>query len=252
MFDFPNRIRWKRLLAAVLMLCLALTGAACSSRQEWEEPALIDPTQPFSVLILGDSQMYGACWEGGYANCISELYPDAQIFNLAQNGSLLANGDIRAQWDYYRSETTLQPDIILLDGGTNDMPYLKREEFKDTALPLVTEALCSLLEEIHDASPNTRIIYVLMPPFAEWEDSEDGPPSYEIQKHYWKQLKKTAGAYDYVTVVDLFSINPFLYPDAETYQKNLADSIHMNETGYRSTFPYINDAFVAGMEPQND
>lgn len=248
MTDSPKRPRYRRWLPGVLILCLLLSAALLTRNKD----ASADTGQTFSVLILGDSQMAGYGWTGGYANCITETYPNAQVFNLAQNGSLLANGDIRAQWDYYRSETTLLPDFVLLDGGINDMPYLKREEFADTALPLVSQALCSLLEEIHAASPDTHIIYTLMPPFAEWKDSLDGPPAYEVQAYYWEQLKKTAAEYDYVTVLDLFSANPFQYPDAATYRKNLADSIHLNETGYRNTFSYIHDALAAHLTQRHN
>lgn len=250
MFELLHRHRRK--LLCIMVSIPALLSACTMMLGQEEKVQQIDHTQSFSVLILGDSQMAGYCWTGGYANCILETYPNAQVFNLAQSGSLLANGDIYAQWEYYCSETTLLPDFILLDGGINDMPYLKKEEFKDTALPLVSKALCTLVEQIHEVSPDTRIIYTLMPPFAEWKESEEGPPSYEIQEAYWQQLNNIAGAYDYVTVVDLFSINPFDYPDVESYQANLADSIHLNETGYRNTFEYINNALVSHLADSLD
>ena len=188
--------------------------------------------------------MAGAGWEGGYKTCFLEAYPNATVVNLAQGGSCLTNGDIHAQWEFYLANTTVMPDFVLLDGGLNDLPYLRKAEFKDTGAALASEALRSLVEQIHAASPDTRIIYTLMPPLAEWKDSEEGPPSYEIQEHYWKQLNISAGAYDYVTVLDLFSFNPFCYPSAERYAENFADSVHLNEAGYRKTFEYINNAIV--------
>lgn len=244
MTDLPKHPRRRLLPVIALILCFTLAAVVMMTRRKEPLQPRIGEDHSFSVLILGDSQMAGAGWEGGYGNCISEFYPNAQVTNLAQNGSCLAKGDIHAQWEYFLSESSAMPDFVLLDGGINDLPYLQREEFKDTGMPLVSNALCSLIEHIHEANPDTRILYVLMPPLAEWKDSDDGPPSYEIQERYWKQMNILASAYDYVTVLDLFSLNPFSYPSAACYRENLADSIHLNETGYRKTFEYINNALV--------
>ena len=252
MSDLPNNHRRRLLILFAGVLCLVLSAAVIMSQRKAVLKACIGSEQTFSVLILGDSQMAGAGWDGGYANCLSETYPNAQVVNLAQNGSCLANGDIQAQWEFFLTKATDMPDFVLLDGGVNDLPYLQREEFKHTGLTLVSEALCALIEQIHEISPDTRILYVLMPPLVEWKDSDNGPPAYDIQERYWKQLNILTGAYDYVTVLDLFSINPFRYPCAECYRENLADSIHLNEAGYRKTFEYINNALVPHLALQLD
>ena len=252
MSDLPHRRRYKLPFIVLLILCLVLSAVVITAQRKDDPEPCIGGDLPFSVLILGDSQMAGAGWEGGYANCISETYPNAQVVNLAQNGSCLANGDIQAQWEFYLSEASAMPDFVLLDGGINDLPYLQKEEFKDTGMPLVEEALCSLIEQIHEANPDTRILYTLMPPLAEWKDSDNGPPSYEIQERYWKELNIIASAYDYVTVLDLFSVNPFHYPCADCYRENLADSIHLSEAGYWKTFEYINNALVPHLAMQLD
>lgn len=240
-----GRCRRRRLFLLAILLCLLLPAAGRAVH-------LSDSLQgsSFSVLILGDSQMAGAGWEGGYANCILEAYPHAQVVNLARNGSLLANGDIHAQWEFYRSEAFPRADFVLLDGGVNDLPHIQKEEFADTGLALVQDAFCSLVEQIHQANPETRILYILMPPLAEWKDSDKGPPAYEVQERYWKQMNITANSYDYVTVLDLFSLNPFHFPCAECYHEYLADSIHLSETGYRKTFEYIENAFAVHLANQ--
>ena len=250
MTDQPHR-PWRKLL--LIAACVLLAALLALMLGKDTTKACMGEDLPFSVLILGDSQMAGAGWEGGYANCISETYPKATVVNLAQNGALLSNGDIYAQWEFFLSKATDMPDFVLLDGGINDLPYLQREEFKDTGMPLVSQALRLLLEQIHELSPDTRILYVLMPPLEEWKDSQDGPPSYEVQERYWKQMHILASEYDYVTVLDLFSINPFRYPCRDCYRENLADSIHLNETGYRNTFEFVNNALVphlAGLQEQ--
>lgn len=236
--------RKRRPWILILVLCPVLLAVAAVLLGKGASENIPEDLR-FSVLILGDSQMAGAGWDGGYENCISETYPGAKVINLAQNGSLLANGDIRTQWEYFLSEATSMPDFVLLDGGINDLPHLRKEEFQDTGMSLVDEALRSLIEQIHQVSPDTHIIYVLMPPFAEWKNSENGPPSYEAQQRYWKQLNISANGYDYVTVVDLFSLNPFQYPSAESYHKYLADSIHLSEAGYRKTFEYLKNILTA-------
>ncbi len=239
-----RRHRCRLLLILALILCFMLTGAAAAASPEDGPHACLEDAS-FSVLILGDSEMAGAGWEGGYANCIMEAYPRAKVLNLAKDGSLLANGEIHAQLELYLSEGLPMPDFILVDGGINDLPCILREEFKDTGLEMVKEALCSLIEYIHEAGPDTHIIYTLMPPLVEWKDSENGPPSYDIQERYWKRMNIIASTYEYVTVLDLFSLNPFRFPCGECYPEYFADSIHLNETGYRKTFEYIDNVLVA-------
>lgn len=238
-----NHRRWRALFALAMIVCLMAPDIAMAAHlKEDSQTGIAD--RSFFVLILGDSQMAGAGWEGGYSNCIREAYPNATVVNLAQNGNLLASGEILAQWEFFLTQELPMPDIVLFDGGINDLPYTQKAEFKDSGMTLVQDALAALIGRIHEESPDTRIIYTLMPPFEEWKDSENGPPSYDIQEHYWKQINITASAYDFVTVLDLFSLNPFRFPCAECYHENLADSIHLNEAGYRKTFEYIDNVLV--------
>lgn len=248
---FLRHHRCRRLFSFMLILCFALPAAAMAAHLKDDLHTGIDD-YPFSMLILGDSQMAGAGWEGGYANCISEDYSHVKIFNLAQNGSLLSNGDIRAQWEFYLSKGLPMPDFVLLDGGINDLSYMRREDFENAGLAAVYESLRSLIEQIQEASPDTHIIYTIMPPYQEWKDSEGGPPSYDIQDLYWKYMNIIASTYDGVTVLDLFSLNPFHYPCAECHHENFADSIHLNEAGYRKTYEYIDNILVARLAQKLD
>ena len=232
----------RRKILLVLVLCLIVSAALLLTRRKEAAQANSIDEKPFILLIMGDSQMAGYGWTGGYGNCLSEVYPNATLINLAQSGALLANGEIHAQWDFYLAETDIMPDYVLLDGGINDLSYLKMEKFPEGGFRLASDAMCALIEHIHTESPDTKIIYVAMPPFAEWTEAEDGIPAYDIQEDYWRHMNGIAGAYEYVTVVDLFSIDPFGYPDVASYQKNIADSVHLSEAGYRNTFEYINKA----------
>ena len=252
MSDFAKKHGCKMLVVILLVLCIALSAAVFMMYRGNDPKTCVGSDHAFTVLIMGDSQMAGAAWEGGYGKCISEIYPNATVVNLAQGGGRLTAGDIDAQWEFYLENATVMPDFILLDGGLNDLPYLRKEEFKETGAALVSQALCSLIERIHVISPDTRIIYTLMPPLAEWKDSEDGPPAYEIQERYWKQQNISASAYDYVTVLDFFALNPFSYPCGECYAEYFADSIHLNEAGYRKTFEHINNARVSHLVQQLD
>ena len=233
----------RRLIALVLILCPVLMTEAMALHLKDESHTSIKD-YPFSVLILGDSQMAGEGWEGGYANCILEEYPNARILNLAQGGSVLAKGDLHAQWGLFLSEGFPMPDFILLDGGINDLTYIHNEEFEDAGFSLVKDAFCSLVEHIHETSPDTRIIYTLIPPLAEWKDSDNGPPAYEVQERCWKQMNILANGYDYITVLDLFSLNPFRYPCAECHRAYFIDSVHLSEAGYRKTFEYIDNILL--------
>lgn len=229
----------KRLLILALTLTLALPAGA--SAAHWHAEAY-----SFTVLMLGDSQIAGAGWDGGYANLIEEYYPDAEVCNLGKHGSRLYNDKILGQWRWYASQDDLpMPDFVLLDGGTVDLNFLKMENFDDEGLAWILYSLEKLLEEIHKTSPDTQIIYITMPPLFEWEDEEDGIPSYEIQHKYWKYMYNTASKYDYVTVLDLFSLNPFHYPCMDCFDKYFADSLHLNERGYRESFPYLDNVLTA-------
>lgn len=236
--------RCRLLLILILILCF-MTPSSAMALHSKDEPHTNLEDCAFSILILGDSQMSGAGWKGGYANCIEEAYPDARVLNLAQKGSLLANGDIFEQWEFYLSEGFDMPHFVLLDGGFNDLARIKAEKYDDELLELVREALCLLIEQIHDASPDTHIIYTLMPPLVEWKDSKGGSPSYDIQERYWKIMSNTANEYRYVTVLDMFSINPFHYPCSACFKEYFSDSLHLNEAGYRKTFEYIDNVLLA-------
>lgn len=240
----PQLRRCRLPVALMLILSLVLLCPAMAVHLKDDTHTVLDNV-PFSMLILGDSEMAGAGWEGGYANCILETYPNAQVINLAQNGSLLANGDIHRQWEFFLTEGFDMPDFVLLDGGINDLPYMKREEFAQTGMGLVSDALRSIIELIHEASPDTRIIYIMLPPLEEWKDTDSGPPSYEAQERYWKEMSIIASQYDHVTVLDLFALNPFHYPCRDCYQENFADSVHLSEAGYRNTFEYIENMLMA-------
>ena len=238
-----HRQQLRRMLGFILILCCMLPSGAMAVHLNDHSYMGINYA-PFSMLILGDSQMAGSGWNRGYANCILEVYPNAQVLNLAQNGSLLSNGGIYEQWEFYLSEDLPMPDFILLDGGVNDLFNLKKEEYDNESIDLVHASLRSLIEQIHAESPDTRIIYTLMPPLVEWEDSEKGPPSYDVQDIYWKQINIIASAYKYVTVLDLFSLNPFRFPCKECYKEYFSDSIHLSEAGYRKTFEYLDNILV--------
>lgn len=237
-----HRNRCKRLLFFMLILSFILPSAAVAAHLRAGSETGVEDCF-FSVLILGDSQMAGDGWNGGYANCIKEAYPNAQVINLAKSGSLLVNGNIHAQWEFFQTANVPMPDFVLFDGGINDLCQ-KKETLTERDFALVKEAFCSLLESIHKRSPDTHIIYTLLPPVNEWKDSEKGPPSYDVQAYYWKQINIIASSYDYVTVLDLFSLNPFHFPCVECYREYFADSIHLSESGYRKTFEYIDNILM--------
>ena len=240
-----KRFKKSRFIGALmLVLCLSIPNNAVAGHLRDDSTVCIDDI-PFSILILGDSQMAGAGWEGGYANCIEETYKNAEVLNLAQNGSLLSNGDIQKQWAFYVSNDFIMPDFVLLDGGINDLSHIRKEDFDRTQLADVYESFRSLIEQIHEAGPDIHIIYFTMPPLKEWKDSEQGPPMYDIQDLYWKYMNILALEYDYVTVVDLFSLNPFNFPCSECYVEYYVDSIHLSEKGYRESFKYIENIFLA-------
>lgn len=238
------------LLLLALFICSLLPVKADDQHLEY---AISKEAPSFTVLILGDSQMEGENWDGGYERCILKAYPNAKVLNLAKGGSLMGNGDIRKQWEFFVAEDYPMPHIVLLDGGANDLLYTNQMPIDEVLLPSIYKEFTSLVEQIHKASPDTHIIYVSMFPLVEWEDNEIGPPSYKEQNYYWKQISIMTSQYSYVTFLDLFSLNPFHYPCSECSKEYLADSIHMNKAGYKKTFEYIDNILLAQlMQMVND
>lgn len=240
-----NKHRKTRLLLLIFLFCCFIAPNQANAKHLKDTIADSMEQNPFYILILGDSQMSGAGWDGGYLNCILEAYPEADVLNLAVSGSRLANGEIMEQWEKFLEMKTPMPDLILLDGGGNDMMYANRIDIEEKLLPSVVKSFYSLVEEIHAESPDTHIIYTTLFPFFEWSDSEIGPPSLDVQLYFWRQMNTVANQYYYVTVLDLFSLNPFDYPCNDCFEKYFADSLHLNEAGYRKTFEYIDNILSA-------
>ncbi|MBE5768514.1 MAG: SGNH/GDSL hydrolase family protein [Clostridiales bacterium] len=243
-----KRAQWIRLIQRTLafVMILGLAQATPAKAQTGHDEHYPDVSEAeFSVLILGDSQMAGVGWKDGYANCIKEAYPNAKVINLAQDGKLLTDGGILGQWDYYLEKECPMPDVILMDGGANDLFYLPRDGHIENWVNKVCDTLHYLLEKIHLQSPDTQVIYCTFPPLVEWNDPAKGPPEYKAQKIFWKKLVAVSNTFGHVTVLDLFSLNSFHYPCRLCYQEYLADSVHLNENGYRKTFEHIDSILAA-------
>lgn len=232
----------RRLLALLLILCCLPLNVLAMQLDERAYNKL--KNMHFSVLIVGDSQLAGAGWEGGYGNCIRESYANAEVTNVAVSGSRLSKDGIFSQWEQYMAAGNEAPDFVLLDGGFNDLPLLRHLDYSREALEVVKNELVTLIESIHKANPDVHIIYITIPPLVEWKDSTSGPPSYTIQELYWKEIREVINAYNYVTMLDLFSINPFQYPRSDSYRTYFKDSLHMNEAGYRKTYEYIDNILL--------
>lgn len=239
----PQAIR--RFILCALVLCLLLPAGAMADHME-EDIHRNKETEAFSVLILGDSQMAGDGWAGGYTNCFEEHYPNARVLNLAQSGARLEDGEIFDQWEYFLKMDAQMPDYVIMDGGANDLFAMKKDGVTEEKIDKAQDDLKTLLKAIHEESPETSIIYVTMPPLQEWSDSEKGTPSYKTQQYFWKKMSFVACRCYYVTVVDFFSLNPFHFPCKQCHEEHFADSIHLNENGYRRTFNYyIDNLFMA-------
>ena len=238
-----NHLKRVFIFTLVFILAFSITASADHLKNDVHAVA---SNYGFTIVILGDSQMAGTGWDGGYQTCISETYPNSKIINLAHGGDFLVNGDILKQWEYYLSNYTEKPDFILLDGGINDLSHVRERKFQKD-VEKIKDSLHALVTQIHEDCPDAHMIYTLMPPLVEWDDEDYGPPSYDRQKTFWRIMNINASQYSYITVLDLFSLNPFRYPCSECYQEYFSDSVHLSEAGYRKTFEYIDNIILANL-----
>lgn len=86
------------------------------------------------IISFGDSIMYGMGNSGrGIADMVGEKY-GMKVTDFAISGAAFGVDDERAHIpDQIRvaAKTDIKPDIILIDGGTNDMEYVKRGSIMD-------------------------------------------------------------------------------------------------------------------------
>lgn len=205
-----------------------------------------------SILIAGDSIAHGLGWNGGFANCLMENHPTAIIKNIARHGYTLAetdaNMEIYDQLAHEYLQHTAAYDILLMDGGGNDLiqgitvgePSLDKSttpgDWKTTC-----NALDTIFYQIHSLWPTCKIFFVTLPLYS--QGTAGTVPSPQDQLTFWNTLKKICTKYA-VTVIDLTNNSNIVQFVPEQFSMYFHDSIHFNENGYRKISNYIENMIL--------
>lgn len=206
------------------------------------------------VLCLGDSLMAGDGWAGGFANCLQENHPTAEVINIAVSGATLIQNDtgkfVYNQFKAYKDAGGEAPDLVIFDGGGNDCLY--RANMGTGKLDscyinghngTMCDALESLIYAIQTAWPNTKLLYVTTPLAMQWADTTKVPsvPTPDVQMEYLVAREKVLEKWG-IPKADIrrdSCLTSCISGKASVYY---GDSLHLNEAGYRYVSPVIEDA----------
>ena len=86
-----------------------------------EPGTVLDPLNSKKILIAGDSVAFGYGWEGGFKNLIEEDFRGAEVKNVAVSGAKLTQNQIQREITNAIYTQGFQPDIVIFDGGWNDL-----------------------------------------------------------------------------------------------------------------------------------
>ena len=217
-----------------------------------ESSSLTDKLEGKKILCIGDSLMLGNGWEGGYANCIAENHPGANISNIAVSGAKLIGGEIFGQiTDYYVAGNTT-PDIIIFDGGGND--FVNRSElgtgmlessFINGTSTTTCDALENMINGIKNVYPFAKLLYISTPPMQQWNDGDviPGVPTPAVQREYLDAIEKVLAKWS-IPIADIYRNGNVTSINASQLGEFFmsGDTIHLNEAGYRQVAPVIEDA----------
>lgn len=198
------------------------------------------------ILIAGDSVAYGYGWPGGFKNLIEENFPGAETMNAAFSGATLAGSQILSQISATINNEGFMPDIVILDGGWNDLMLgtpIGTVDFNQFVLTWGESTILEMMETIfyqfRNLFPSIAVIYFILykiQPFS----SETTMPEYTKQRDFVENVKLLCDKYG-VTCVDFWD-NSCIVPDIETNRvKYMADFLHINEAGYRVIWPLLRE-----------
>lgn len=203
-----------------------------------------DPLAGKNILFAGDSLVSGVGWAGGFANCLQEDHPTAIITNVAEAGALLTYAPDRPWIKQQLQENIAGKDILIFDGGFNDIIYPGKEmgtvpdDIAFNSNPAtVADAFATWLWNAREANPTMDIFYIIP---CMYRSTQTGGMNTSVGNEFAEILKTICGYYS-VGVIDLrFNGRVPLYsPFGMTTNPYMYDSIHPNELGYRKLAPFI-------------
>lgn len=218
-------------------------------------------TTPLSgkkILLCGDSIMRGAGWSGAYKNLIEEDFPDAIVYNYAVDGAKFTTNSIYDQFYEAAITDSLTPDIILFNGGGNDILVGKSlgtvdedsaidltnlESYDDTTMLGAFEKLLANMNNV-ESLYSAHIGYINTYKLKSGVYSgESTVPEISVQRSSWEQVQKLCNKWS-IPCLDLFNksnIDSNNSMCVSKYFKNGTDIVHVNEAGYRKLWPMVRE-----------
>lgn len=208
------------------------------------------------VLIIGDSIGAGYGYNGGFANLISEDFPHSEVRNASIVGSTISDANIYNQI-LKTYQGGYEPDIIIIDGGGNDLLQGKQlggfnyDNYDSTGYgedfdrSTVIGSLEHLFTVVQTFLPNAKCIFTNTYKIRPFDASDDGTsmPVYSEQKTFWEKIEEVCLKYS-VLYVDFYGSCNFNPANNAQYNLYMADFLHINEAGYRKLWPLLKKALL--------
>lgn len=185
---------------------------------------------PTRIVALGDSltagHIGGTMWSPSYEPYTQileqRLGPEVTIINHGVDGDLTSGMVVR----YLRNVVPLEPDTVLLLGGTNDLGWGHTYE-------VILSNLMKIVD--HCQTAGTQILVGSIPPIA-------GIPSATTKRLDFNPMLEEACQQRNVPYVDLFA--PLADEDNALRPEYSSDGLHLNQTGYAQMGEVFHEALL--------
>lgn len=214
-----------------------------------EPGTVLDPLNSKKILIAGDSVAFGYGWEGGFKNLIEEDFRGAEVKNVAVSGAKLTQNQILQEISNAIYTQGFQPDIVIFDGGWNDLmegvetgtvDFDTYDGTQNSNSNNVLGALEYLFSQFQNLFPKIQLVYFSIYKIAPFAGDSKTMPSYSEQRSFNESIKSVCQKYG-VAFVDFWNcgaVTPSVSNNANTF---FYDFLHVNEAGYRMLWPVLKE-----------
>lgn len=210
---------------------------------------VLDPLNSKKILIAGDSVAFGYGWEGGFKNLIEEDFRGAEVKNVAVSGAKLTQNQILQEISNAIYTQGFQPDIVIFDGGWNDLmegvetgtvDFDTYDGTQNSNSNNVLGALEYLFSQFQNLFPEIQLVYFSIYKIVPFTGDSKTMPSYSEQRSFNESIKSVCQKYG-VAFVDFWNcgaVTPSVSNNAYTF---FYDFMHVNEAGYRMLWPVLKE-----------
>lgn len=208
-----------------------------------------DPLAGKKILIAGDSVAFGYGWEGGFKNLIEEDFRGAEVKNVAVSGAKLTQNQIQREITNAIYTQGFQPDIVIFDGGWNDLmegvetgtvDFDTYAGTQNSNSNNVLGALEYLFFQFQNLFPEIQLVYFSIYKIVPFTGDSKTMPSYSEQRSFNESIKSVCQKYG-VAFVDFWNcgaVTPSVSNNAHAF---FYDFMHVNEAGYRMLWPVLKE-----------